>query len=418
MLMIFSEALQKRQTIFKDNRVFEKSWIPKNILHRDDEIKEMADNLAHALRGDRAEDMMLYGKRGVGKTLVTKYVISELNRATEQVKTYYISLREKKTRYAAWREIGRVVIGKETTIKDTGAITNQVFDALCLLEQQSIILVIDEVNEVEEGYDNLLYFLLRPHEVAPKIATKKMSCIFITNDLKFPTQPPYGLSEGTLSSFKCMDKFVYPPYNAPQLRDILSDRAREGLIDGAYDETVIPMCAAYAAQENGDAREAIKILAKAAELASRNGAGKITETDVKKARDGVEFDGMTKVLNTLPTHQKTLALACIRDYKSQTKEDPQKGRSKTTTVYIEYKGMCKTIGIEPLGYRRIADFLGELETMGFIAVDTVYSRGRSNKITVLVPLDTERVLTEDYRLKPFKDMPISRPRTTLDQYRT
>lgn len=369
--------------------------------------------MAHVLRGERAEDMMLYGKRGVGKTLVTKYVISELNRITDQVKTYYISLREKKTRYAAWREIGRVVIGKETTIKDTGAITNQVFDMLCLLEQQSIILVIDEVNEVEEGYDNLLYFLLRPHEVAPKIANKKISCIFITNDLKFPTQPPYGLSEGTLSSFKCMDKFVYPPYNATQLRDILSDRAQEGLIDGAYDETVIPMCAAYAAQENGDAREAIKILAKAAELASRNGAGKITEADVKKARDGVEFDGMAKVINTLPTHQKVLALACIRDYKSQKRGDPEKGKSKTTTVYIEYKNMCQTIGLEPLGYRRIADFLSELETMGFIAVDTVYSRGKSNKITVLVPLDTEAVLTEDYRLKPFKDMPISRSRVEI-----
>lgn len=384
-------------TIFKDKRVFDKTFTPRKILHRDEEIKTLATNLSQILHGLRPNDTILYGKRGTGKTLITKYVTDELEKITQDVKIYKINLRNQKTNFRAWKEIAKAVLGKELSNRDAIDVAHIVFNYLIAIKENNIILILDEINEVAVGYDSLLYFLLRSHEIAPKTVCKSITCIFITNNMNYPQ----NLSEGTVSSFKLVDKYAYNPYNAPQLRDILYERAKDGLRADAYDETTIALCAAYGAQEHGDARETIKLLVKAGELASQNGLTKIHEKCVKLAVGAVEFDGITKVLNTLPIHQKILALACVRDYKRILKFDVN-ARSKTLTVYTEYKEMCTSMGLDPLRYRRINDFLNELETLGMIGLDTVYSRGKSRYITLLVSMDVEKGLTEDDRLNKFR----------------
>ena len=142
-------------------------------------------------------------------------------------------------------------------------IANYVFEFLITLEQRFIIFVLDRISEVIKGYDDLLYYLLRPYEVVPKL-NKELCCIFITNNMEYPGD----LSERTSRSFMLVDKYVYDPYTAPQLADILNDRAEIGLNEGTYDKAVIALCAEYCAQEYGDARRTINLLGKAAEIAS------------------------------------------------------------------------------------------------------------------------------------------------------
>lgn len=384
--------------IFKNKHVFDKTYIPRKILHRKDEMDSLVFNLGQIMQGIRPNDMILYGQRGTGKTLVVRFVTGELEQTTKDVKIYYINLREKPTNFRAWKEIAKIVMSRNLSNRDASDVAYHVFDYLGGLKEKYIILILDEVNGVTDGYDSFFYYLLRPHEVYPKISNKEISCIFITNNVKYPQ----NLSEGTLSSFKLVDQAAYAPYLAPQLRDILYDRAIDGLKDGSYDEEVIGLCAAYGAQEHGDARQTIKILVKAAELAGREGSKFITTTHVKKSLGLVEFDRTTKVLSTLPEHQKILALACVRDYKRVLRRDSLNTKSKTITVYGEYKEICATLGVEPLGYRRISDFFGELATLGIIGLDKVHSKGQSTYITLLVPVDIDIILTDDSRLERYK----------------
>ena len=59
------------------------------------------------------------------------------------------------------------------------------------------------------------------------------------------------------------NRILFPPYNADELARILTERAREGIMEGALDEEVIPYCSALAAQRDGDARLAIDLLREA-----------------------------------------------------------------------------------------------------------------------------------------------------------
>lgn len=386
--------------IFKDKHVFDKTYIPEKILHREEEMQTIAINLSQVMRGLRPNDMILYGKRGTGKTLVTKYVTGELVKTTRDVKIYNINLRGTRTNFRAWKEIAKAVTGRVLHNRDAIDIAHIVFDYLTTIEETFVILILDEVNEVTEGYDGFLYFLLRPHEVHQKISNKELSCIFITNSVEYPK----NLSDGTLSSFKLVDQYAFNPYLANHLRDILDKRARDGLNDNTYDEAIIGLCAAYGAQEHGDARETIKLLVKAAELAEREGVSVIQEKHVKLALGAVEFDRTTRVLSTLPVQQKILALACVRKHKQSLKRGTD-DKIKTTNVYDEYRDLCASLGLEPLTYRRINDFINELDTLGIISTNKVHSRGQSRYITMLVPSSVEMVLTEDYRLNKFRQTP-------------
>jgi hypothetical protein len=93
---------------------------------------------------------------------------------------------------------------------------------------------------------------------------------------------------------------VFPPYDAPQLCDILKQRADIAFNEGILDEGVIPLCAALAAQEHGDARRALDLLRVSGELADRENAEKVTERHVKMAQEKLGAGDFSKVAGVVP----------------------------------------------------------------------------------------------------------------------
>lgn len=72
------------ETIFADKEVLNESYQPKTILERNEEIEDYRYALQDILFGREPENIMLYGKAGLGKTAVTTYMMNALN---EEVKT-------------------------------------------------------------------------------------------------------------------------------------------------------------------------------------------------------------------------------------------------------------------------------------------------------------------------------------------
>jgi len=166
------------------------------------------------------------------------------------------------------------------------------------------------------------------------------------------------------------------------------------------EETVIPLCAAYAAQEHGDARRALDLLRVSGEIAERIKSNKVLEAHVKQAQDKIEIDRIVEVVRTLPSQSKLVLLSVVLlGYN---------GDSNLTTgeAYNIYKQMCRMIGIEILTQRRVTDLISELDMMGILNA-TVVSKGRygrTKEISLSVPSEsTKKVLFEDYRLKPLED---------------
>ena len=71
------------------------------------------------------------------------------------------------------------------------------------------------------------------------------------------------------------EEFVFHPYNAIQLQDILNERCGKAFKENVVSNGVVAKCAAYAAREHGDARRALDLLRIAGELSERDGKDKL-----------------------------------------------------------------------------------------------------------------------------------------------
>lgn len=62
----FFEKFLTKESIFKDKKVLQSTYIPDTINHRDEQINTIAQILAPALRQEKPSNLFIYGKTGTG----------------------------------------------------------------------------------------------------------------------------------------------------------------------------------------------------------------------------------------------------------------------------------------------------------------------------------------------------------------
>jgi cell division control protein 6 len=393
---IFGRVL--RSKIFKNRKVLMPDYIPNELPHREKQIERVATTLAPALREERPNNLFIYGLTGTGKTAVVRYVLSRLETKAQElgvkVKGIYINVRHRDTPYRILADIANAI---DVKVPFTGLSTGEVFGRIVLklrnLEGVYVI-VLDEIDFlVRKHGDDVLYKLTRINELLDRA---KVSIIGITNSVKFveSLDPRVRSSLGE-------EEVIFPPYNAEQLRDILSQRASMAFRDGVLDKEVIPLCAALAAREHGDARRALDLLRVAGEIAERRGENKVRREHVMMAREEIERDRVADVVRSLPLHSKIVLAAILAASGG--------GRANVTTgeIYEWYKKIVKAIGIEEVTFRRISGIIGELDMLGIIQARVV-SRGRYGKTRIIeIAADPKTILAsleEDPSLDPAIDL--------------
>jgi cell division control protein 6 len=366
---IFQEFIEKKTLIFKDRNALTSDFTPDNIPHRDKEINTMASILAPSLKGGKPSNIFIYGMTGTGKTLVTRYVCSELermsNQGTNQVKIIYINCKMKKmtdTEYRLLAELSRI-LGQEVPI--TGLPTEQVYKIFFnVLDSTNwvVIIILDEIDSlVVKMGDDFLYNFTR---INGELKKAKISIIGITNDLHF-----IDILDPRVKSSLSEEELLFPPYNAIELQDILKQRVLLGLNPNIISEEVIPKCAALAAQEHGDARRALDLLRVAGEISERQNELKITEKHVDFALEKIDYDRIMESVKSLPKQTKSLLWSVI-GLEEKGEKDMQTG-----DIYNIYEETCKQCALHPLTQRRVSDLISELDMMGIINA-RVISLGR------------------------------------------
>lgn len=86
----------------------------------------------------------------------------------------------------------------------------------------------------------------------------------------------------------CERELHFSPYDANDLQHILEKRADLAFEAGVLDGDVVPLCAAFAAQDKGSARQALDLLLEAGDLARRNNDSTVTEDHVREAKQLLE----------------------------------------------------------------------------------------------------------------------------------
>ncbi|TGC09006.1 ORC1-type DNA replication protein [Methanolobus halotolerans] len=389
---LFQELLES-EPIFMNKEVLRHSYTPDSLVHRDDQINSLASILVSALRGDTPSNILIYGKTGTGKTAVTRHIGIELERKGESLgtscKVVYLNCEVIDTQYRLLANLSRQ-FGEDVPM--TGWPTDQVFakfkDAIDS-EKQVIIIILDEIDKLIKKGDDVLYNLSR---INTDLEQAKVSMIGVSNDLKFTE-----FLDPRVKSSLGEEEIIFPPYDADQISDILHERAQIAYKEDALDELVIPLCAAFAAQEHGDARRALDLLRVAGEIAERENKSRVEEQHVKNAQEKIEIDRVVEVVRTLPTQSK-LALYSVMILRNN-------GYRNVTTgeVYNVYRQLCIHVDMDILTQRRVTDLMSELDMLGIVnAVVVSKGRyGRTKEIVLSVPItSTKKVLFEDYRLKP------------------
>lgn len=380
--------------IFERKELLDIDHVPNEdrIIGRDNEIERVASSIHPAVSGQSPRNTLIYGKTGTGKSLVSKHVTRSaqeyaLNNDTKLGRAY-IDCTQSNTETQVVINLARILNNPEETditIPVTGLSTDVYYHRLWNILDDLYdvgIIILDEIDKLQDN--EILMQLSRAGE-AGKVKKCRVGIIAISNKISFKK----SLDERVLSSLQDRE-FVFPPYDANQLRDIMHNRAdafKEGVLTG----DVIPLASAFAAQEHGDARKALDILRNAGEIAKDQHAERIREEHVRDARQKADIDKFAQMLEGQPTQVKATVYALSALAENRQKKD----EFSTREIHDTYKQLTQFLDMDTLSQRRMSDKLNEQVFLDILGRTDRVGRGRGRGVTHLYYLleDPEVVQT-------------------------
>ncbi|MDS0243136.1 MULTISPECIES: orc1/cdc6 family replication initiation protein [unclassified Haloferax] len=368
--------------IFEDERYLLEDYTPETLPERTEQLDELYNALEPASRGIGAQNVFLYGKAGQGKSATAKVELGQLQHYAEHeandldLTVVELSCEDLAGSYQVTCRIVKELTGEHPNGHPTDVVFEKLWDALNEVGG-SIILVLDEIDNIGTN-DQLLYALPRARDKEYVNDNVFPSILGISNDLQWRDHLSPKVKDSLYD-----ESVFFPPYDANQLRKILSRRAVKafndteaitetvddeevvvGVESDVLTEDVIPLAAAFAAQDTGSARQAIRYLRKAGRLASSAGDEAVTEEHLREAQNQAERERVVEGMEALTT-QGHLTLAAVTAL-----EFAGEAPATTREVYQVYRQIAEDIDADPLVMRRMREHLQELDMLGIIQLDS------------------------------------------------
>jgi cell division control protein 6 len=348
----------REDAIFANKELLEINHLPDEgrIVGRDEEIAELANAVNPAIFGQSPSNVLIFGKTGTGKSLCAKYVSERLRQTADEEGVNagyaYVDCAQDSTETQSVQTIADSLNDRDRTnvkIPDKGISTSTYYKRLwrILDDRYDVALIIlDEIDKLDG--DDILMQLSRAGE-AGKINHCKIGVIGVSNKIRYKER----MDERVKSSL-CEREFVFPPYDADQLREIMQARS-DAFREGVLSDSVIPKVAALAAREHGDARKAIDMLRYAGEIAQSKNAATVKDRYVDEARDRAETDRFRELISGSTPHSRYVLQALTVLSLNVSDEEG----FRTTRIYETYEQVCRQEGSDPLSLRRVRDLLKE-----------------------------------------------------------
>ena len=251
-----------------DEKVLLPEYLPDFLPHRENQIKELANNLLPAAKGRKPLNTFIFGPVGIGKTACVKFVFREFEKYSEKVKTVYINCWDYKTTHsnlvkAAW-ELG-IFVPRRGWSKDE--IIEKIIEWL-RKTKKSLIICLDEVDQLEE---EVLYDWLRLNQYVEN----PIGIVFISNhrDVFIDKEP-------RIRSSLRVEEIEFKSYTFNEMKDILMERAK--LAFKSFDRAAVLLASSHAINKGGDVRIGLECLLKAGRVAERENAKRLEVDHVKK----------------------------------------------------------------------------------------------------------------------------------------
>lgn len=362
---------QERSQIFKSQSALLPDYAPPALLHRDGQLRELADALRPALARSRPQNLLIHGPTGTGKTSCAKYVLSELSEYSSKIRCIYINCWEHPSKLSILSHIAEKL---KETLPRRGLAEDEIFKRIVdrlKYDKVAAIIVLDEIDRLmHKGESEVLYGLSRSDENYGVT----FGIIGITNvpDIFF------SLDERMRSSLRFRE-MAFEKYSPAHLKDILKERAREAFLPGTYSEETIALCAAHGARNGGDARVAIETLLQAGLRADSRGNGKIEIGDIREIIDKTAEASLMKNVGIMGENERLL-LQLLKDARA-------KGKTLTSgELYGEFNVLRKKSNLEPISERQIMNYLQIFEAARLISAELSNDPNSKSGKTKLIKL--------------------------------
>src|SRR3989344_5758518 len=364
----FFENFLKRESFFVDKSVLSSSYLPDEVLYREEQLKEVAQILAPALRQEKPSNLFIYGKTGTGKTLSLRHTLRIMGEVAKNNKVpfryIYLNCKLKRVADTEYRLLAQLIKCYDEEVPATGLPTDEIYTVFYRVldkEKHIILLVLDEIDHLTKKIgDEILYNLTR---INTELKQSQISLIGISNSLFFSEH-----LDPRVKSSLSEEEIIFPPYNALQIQEILRQRAQEAFFPEVIKSGVLEKCAAYAARDHGDVRRAIDLLRVSGELAERSNSLHLEISHLDEAERKIETDKIISGALHQPKQFQLVLYALLLFY-------TQKKQLFTGEVYEVYQKLCRQIKYNILTQRRVSDILAELDMLGLIRAKII-SKGR------------------------------------------
>lgn len=370
---------ETRSTIIRDGSVLDYAYIPRDLVHREVQRSRL-ETLFRPLAVDgRQCTAFLTGGVGTGKTVTARRFCMDMSDFMSSkgrpVDTVYVNCRnssETGTLLQLIRHYDRGFPERGFSPDDMARVLSQHL----VNNQRGLVVILDEVDVLlKRGSTDIVYQLTRPREDSAPVSVIMIS------------QEPVDsiLDEASMSSFRRSNVVRFDRYSREELREIVAARAEEALYPGRYSEDALDVIAEESA-EYGDARMAIELLDRAANIAEEDYSGEMDVDHVRSAKAMIYSAVSDSKLRSLDVNRMVVLLAIARAMKKNP-SIPAAAAEKTYAV------VCEEYGVAARKHTQYWTYLQDLDKIGVIRLTLVEdSSGRSAQVSL--PDIPSKVLAE------------------------
>jgi cell division control protein 6 len=333
------KALDKTAHRIINSGVFDFNYIPDKPLMRD-EVKPVIDALLRYHETGIANNVLILGSRGSGKSLAAKYLMKLLS-SQNQLKFAYVNCRQHNTSFK--------ILAHLLGLRARGRTLDELWYLLTDANPGKTVFILDEIDLIndKDRHLDILYLISR--------SDKNYMAILLSNNPKFTNT----LDESIMSTLQ-PEIIHFSNYNALEVVQILKDRAKVGL--KFLPESEIEQIAAMTVKNtNSDVRVAIKTLylwAVEPEIS--------LEDHFEKARRDI----MVEIVKDLNDKNLLILKAALGQRDGYVKD-----------IYHLYRQISVQFGEEPFSYVHFYSNLSYLQSLGLIIlVSTKVHRTHTNRI--------------------------------------